>query len=123
MKASREHIVPLDERLAEVWNEMVWRAGEPRGNGRLFPISDTAMRRLACKVAGKRITVHGFRSSFRDWCSETGVRRELAEAALAHVVGNKTEAAYNRTALVEQRRPIMEAWTAFVYADTILPEK
>ena len=46
---------------------------------------------------------------------QTGVRRELAEAALAHVVGNKTEAAYNRTALVEQRRPIMEAWTAFIY--------
>ena len=85
------------------------------GSGRLFPVSDTAMRRLACQIAGKRVTLHSFRSSFRDWCSETGVRRELAEAALAHVVGNKTEAAYNRTALVEQRRPIMEAWTAFIY--------
>jgi integrase len=85
----------------------------------MFPISDTAMRRLACKVADTAITVHGFRSSFRDWCAETGVPRDLAEAALAHALKDKTEAAYNRTALVEQRRQVMERWWAHVYSEVL----
>jgi len=63
---------------------------------------------------GDRVaTPHGIaRSTFRDWCSENGVPREIAERALAHAVGNKTEAAYNRTALLEQRRPVMQEWAA-----------
>jgi integrase len=85
----------------------------------MLPISDTAMRRLACKVAGKAITVHGFRSSFRDWCAETGVSRDPAEAALAHTLKDKTEAAYNRTTLVEQRRKVMESWWAHVYGEVL----
>ena len=85
------------------------------GQRQRFPITETAMRRLACQIAGKKITIHGFRSSFRDWAAENGVRRELAEAALAHAIGNKTEAAYNRTALIEQRRSVMETWATFVY--------
>ena len=59
-------------------------------------------------------TAHGFRSSFRDWCSENNYPRDLAERALAHTVQNKVEAAYHRTDLLEQRRPMMEAWEAFV---------
>jgi len=59
-------------------------------------------------------TPHGIaRSTFRDWCSETGVPREIAERALAHAVGDKTEAAYARSTLIEQRRPVMQAWGAF----------
>ena len=54
------------------------------------------------------------RSSFRDWCSETGVRREVAEAALAHVVKNKVEAAYARSDLLEQRREVMEVWSDYI---------
>lgn len=59
---------------------------------------------------GRIATAHGFRSSFRDWCSEQGYSRDLAERALAHTVRNKVEAAYHRTDLLEQRRPLMQAW-------------
>jgi integrase len=65
------------------------------------------MRRLCRQIAGRPITLDGFRSSFRDWCAENGVSRDLAEASLA---------AYNRTALVEQRREVMERWATFAYA-------
>ena len=57
---------------------------------------------------------HGMRSSFRDWCSETGVAREVAEASLAHVVKNKVEAAYARSDLLEQRREVMEGWSDYL---------
>lgn len=64
---------------------------------------------------GDRVaTPHGIaRSTFRDWCSENGVPREIAERALAHAVGDKTEAAYARSTLIEQRRPVMQAWGAY----------
>jgi len=58
------------------------------------------------------------RSSFRDWCAENGVSRDLAEASLAHDIGSKVEKAYNRTALIEQRREVMERWATFAY-DTV----
>lgn len=64
---------------------------------------------------GRVATAHGFRSSFRDWASEHGYARDLAERALAHAVANKVEAAYHRTDLLEQRRPVMEAWGRHVY--------
>ena len=68
-------------------------------------------------------TTHGFRSSFRDWCGETGVDRELAERCLAHKVGSDAENAYARSSLIERRRPIMEAWGAFVDGarDNVVP--
>ncbi len=59
-------------------------------------------------------TVHGFRSSFRDWCGENGVPRELAEACLAHAIGNQAEAAYARSDLLERRRDIMSKWAQYV---------
>jgi integrase len=60
------------------------------------------------------VTVHGFRSSFRDWAgNETHFPRELAEAALAHVVGDKAEQAYRRSDALEKRRALMEAWAAY----------
>jgi integrase len=60
------------------------------------------------------VTVHGFRSSFRDWVSEeTDVQGEVAEAALAHAVPNKTEAAYRRGNLLEKRRTLMNQWASF----------
>jgi hypothetical protein len=55
----------------------------------------------------------GFRSSFRDWCAESGVSRDLA--ALAHAIKDKTEAAYNRTSMIEQRREVMARWATFAY--------
>ena len=58
-------------------------------------------------------TAHGFRSSFRDWCSETGVRRAVAEAGLAHVVSG-TEGAYARSDLLDLRRAVMRDWAAYL---------
>ena len=59
-------------------------------------------------------TVHGFRSSFRDWAgNETGYPRELIETALAHVIGNQAEQAYRRSDALEKRRKLMEAWASY----------
>jgi integrase len=71
------------------------------------------------------VTAHGFRSSFRDWCGEeTHFPREIAEAALAHAVGNEVEAAYRRGDALEKRRGLMEAWADYLegkVADNVLP--
>ena len=69
------------------------------------------------------MTVHGFRSSFRDWVAEmTSFPRELAEVALAHIVGNAVERAYQRGDLFEKRRKLMEAWTDFCERGTTSAE-
>ena len=66
------------------------------------------------RMGRTEITVHGFRSAFRDWCGEqTNFPREVAEAALAHVVRDKVEAAYARGDLFDKRRELMEAWGAY----------
>jgi integrase len=63
---------------------------------------------------GESVTVHGFRSSFRDWAgNETHFQRELAEHALAHVLGDKAEQAYRRSDALEKRRKLMDAWAAY----------
>ena len=67
-------------------------------------------------------TPHGMRSSFRDWCSETGVAREVAEAALAHVVKNRVEAAYARSDLLDRRREVVEAWADYLASERRDPE-
>ena len=78
------------------------------------------LRRVTAKsdTPGRIATAHGFRSSFRDWCSENNYPRDLAERALAHTVQNKVEAAYHRTDLLEQRRPMMKAWSDFLQVKT-----
>ncbi|WP_417249799.1 tyrosine-type recombinase/integrase, partial [Celeribacter sp.] len=84
------------------------------------PLSDMTMSKILrdaqveSDIPGRTATVHGFRSSFRDWASENGYARDLAERALAHSIKNATEAAYHRTDKLEQRRPMMEAWGEFV---------
>jgi integrase len=66
------------------------------------------------RMKAEGVTVHGFRSAFRDWCGEsTTFPREIAEAALAHVAGDATERAYRRGDALEKRRKLMEAWAAF----------
>lgn len=123
MKAGREHRVPLTERAikllkalpVEVGNEFLFIGTEASK-----PISNAAMAELMKKMAppsttaGKIATVHGMRSTFRDWAAErTNFPRELAEAALAHVLDNKTEAAYQRGDLLLKRRKLMEAWAEY----------
>ena len=119
MKAGAEHRVPLvDEALATLE-----RARElDDGSGLIFPsplhqgraLSDMSLTQVLRKTGlASRATIHGMRSAFRDYCAETGKPRELAEAALAHVVGG-VEGAYFRSDLFEQRRRLMAQWAAFV---------
>ena len=78
------------------------------------PLSNMAMLVLLRRMGRGDMTAHGFRSTFRDWCAEaTNYPREVAEAALAHTLRDKTEAAYQRGDLVEKRRRLMADWAAF----------
>ncbi|MDR2881215.1 MAG: integrase, partial [Azoarcus sp.] len=80
-----------------------------------FVMSNMSMDMLLRRMGRDDYTVHGFRSSFRDWVGEeTDFPRELAEAALAHQVGNDVERAYRRGDALERRRKLMEAWEAYI---------
>ena len=109
MKMGREHRVPLSDAACALLGALE-RKGE-----KVFGCSDMAMLMLLRRMPGRAgLTVHGFRSTFRDWCAEqTSFPSEVAEMALAHVVGDKTEAAYRRSDLFEKRRQLAEAWATF----------
>ena len=128
MKSGTEHRVPLSKAALTVLEQA--RTLDD-GSGVVFPsplkrgcpLSDMAMTKLLRdnKLAD-RATVHGFRSSFRDWCAETGKPRELAEAALAHTVGG-VEGAYFRSDLLAKRRRLMDQWAAYLIqtSDKVVP--
>jgi integrase len=117
MKGSKEHRIPLCERAVELLEEMAAiREGAfvfPGASaGR--PLSNMALAMLLRRMARGDFTVHGFRSTFSDWCAErTNFPSELREMALAHAVGNKVEAAYRRGDMFEKRRKLMQAWSKF----------
>ena len=122
MKAGSEHRVPLSDGAMEVLKVLEpLRQGEFVFHGRdaTKPLSAGAlemlMRRLKVKSATTGgPTVHGFRSAFRDWAGDcTNFPREIAEAALAHRVGDQTERAYRRGDAIERRRALMTAWDGF----------
>ena len=100
MKATREHRIPLSERAFAILEKLsVARTGELVFPGQRAgrPLSAMAMEMLLRRMDQDTVTVHGFRSAFRDWAgNETHFTREVAEAALAHVVGDKAEQAYLR---------------------------
>jgi integrase len=113
-KAGREHRVPLSKIACGILEslkplvatELIFPS--PRGFRQL---SHIAMANVLARLGVRGVTVHGFRSAFRDWAgNETSYPRELAEAALAHVVGDKAEQAYRRSDALEKRRALMEAW-------------
>jgi integrase len=123
MKTKTAHRVPLSSRAQELLEkrrvlakhaELVFPS--PRGK----VLTDMALTKFlrthkaVSDVPGRVATAHGFRSSFRDWASENGVARDVAERALAHTIRNAVEAAYHRTDLLEQRRSVMEAWAQHV---------
>src|SRR5262249_24596924 len=109
MKRDREHRVPLSDAALEVLERM----DEIRHSDRVFPITSKSVWRLV-KALRPDITVHGFRSTFRDWASEcSDVPDRVVEAALAHVVGDAPEAAYRRGDLFERRRQLMDAWARY----------
>lgn len=122
MKAKRPHIVPLSARALEILSDRAAKKVEASdlvfpGRTLTKPLSD-----MTLKMALRRMQLdhdpHGFRSSFRDWVSDaTSFPSELAEAALSHVKGNKTEAAYARSTMLEKRRAMMAAWAAFVESE------
>ena len=120
MKAKREHRVPLSGRALAVLREAEKLAD---GSGLVFPgtrqgrpLSDMTLSKLV-KELGFAADVHGFRTSFRTWAQErTNFPREVAEAALAHVVKDKAEAAYARSDMFEKRRKMMESWAGYLTA-------
>jgi integrase len=118
MKSGRDHRVPLSERCIAILKAVPRERGSafvfPGGRPRK-PLSNMAMLELLRGMEnGQGLTVHGFRSSFRDWAGEqTSYPREIAEAALGHVLGDKTEAAYRRSDALEKRRRLMEAWSGY----------
>jgi integrase len=82
-----------------------------------MPLSVMALGMVLRRMGIKDATVHGFRSAFRDWAAEcTNFTNEVCEAALAHVIENKAEAAYRRGDLFDKRRKLMEAWAVFCTA-------
>ena len=116
MKARREHRVPLSKRVMTILDELGQRGTTglvfPGGRGGT-PLSDGSLSAVLKRMQ-LDVTVHGFRSTFKDWAREcTSFPNELSEAALAHVIGNKVEAAYARSDVLEPRRKLMEAWATF----------
>lgn len=116
MKAGRVHRVPLSAPAVEILtklhllrtNEFVFHGQKPDK-----PLSSMSMQMMLRRMKVPNATVHGFRSSFRDWAgNETDFPREIVETALAHVIGDKAEQAYRRSDALERRRGLMDAWAA-----------
>lgn len=118
MKAGREHQVPLSRAALALLESLPRIKGSVaifRGDrGLKAHMSNAAMDALLERMGYAHVTVHGFRSTFKDWAAEqTDFPNEVSESALAHVVKDKTEAAYRRGALLKKRRQLMEAWADF----------
>ena len=121
MKAGANHRVPLAPRAEAILKRAkALSAGSPYlfpGRVPTQPLSNMAFLMLLRRLGRTDITSHGFRSSFRDWAAErTNVPRAVCEAALAHTLKDRTEAAYHRTDLFERRRELMTRWASFVTA-------
>ncbi|GAN55450.1 tyrosine-type recombinase/integrase [Tanticharoenia sakaeratensis] len=122
MKGGREHRVPLSDGTMTILGAVLPLRDPKRGDlvfpgGRPGkPLSDVALSKALHLAAGtKGVTVHGLRSTFRDWVAEeTDYPREVAEMALAHAIGDRVEAAYRRGDLFEKRREMMGAWDLFL---------
>ena len=118
MKAKKEHRVPLSGRALEILRELKGDREQPAGfvfpgERRDQPLSSMALLMLLRRME-VTATAHGFRSSFRDWVGDkTSFPREVAEAALAHGIGDKAEAAYRRGTALEKRRELMESWASY----------
>jgi len=121
MKAKKGHQVPLSNAALNILNDAKELSAAFGQSVFVFPgsksgksLSVMAMSMVLRRAGRNDVTVHGFRSSFRDWAGDIAdYPRELAEAALAHAIGNATEQAYRRGTALDKRRPMMEAWAAY----------
>jgi integrase len=120
MKAAKEHRVPLSDAALAVLKAVAPLRDDERG-GWVFPgaragrpLSNMVFLMLLRRMERGDLTAHGFRSCFRDWAAETGQPADVSEAALAHTLGNKAQAAYQRGDLLERRRKLMDAWAAYI---------
>ena len=123
MKGGRDHRVPLSKPVFSILEA----AGSSSGKGDFIfegrkpgrPLSNMAMLKLLERMGRGDLTVHGFRSTFRDWAAErTSFPNEVVEMALAHAVDDKTEAAYRRGDLFEKRCRLMDSWAEYCAIDT-----
>lgn len=120
MKRGVTHHVPLSRQALDLlraqpaygWTDLLF----PGLKGK--PLSDVTVRKAVRSAGFPDATAHGLRSTFRDWCGETGVSRELAELSLSHAIGNETERAYRRLTALERRRELMQSWSDYVASGT-----
>lgn len=117
-KKKEPHRVPLSDAAVELLE------GLPRSSEFVFPgtsgnphVSKETPRALLIKKWHRPCTIHGMRSTFRDWCAEVGVREVVAEKCLMHAVGSEVQQAYQRSDLLEQRREVMQAWADYLFKD------
>jgi integrase len=128
MKAGREHRVPLSEPARAILDRM---AQYQDGSGFIFlsqrfgtALSDMTLTAVLRRMGRGDLTAHGFRSTFRDWSTDTGQDDLATEAALAHAIGDKTRAAYERSDRFDLRRKLLDAWAAFMAepaAENVVP--
>ena len=122
MKMGEAHDVPLSDQALAIMRRQQEEHGDS-DNPHVFPgrpmrpMSNMSMAMLLRRLGARDVTVHGFRTSFRTWAGENKVTFEIAEYCLAHAVGNAASQAYNRTTLLDLRRPVMAAWGAYVTGD------
>ncbi|CAI3949782.1 tyrosine-type recombinase/integrase [Commensalibacter communis] len=125
MKTGKEHRVPLSTQAMEVLKKV--EALKKNKDSFIFPsiktgkgLSDVALSKALHNAANtKEVTIHGLRSTFRDWCGEaTNWPRDVAEMALAHTIANKVEAAYRRVDLFAKRRDMMQQWADYCYQES-----
>lgn len=127
MKAKEPHVVPLPpqalaiaHRVRGLDSDLIFPSPVRTKDGAARPLDYNAFQALFDRMGIKDITAHGFRSSFRMWCSDQAeAPRELAEAALAHRIGSAVELAYARSRMTERRRPLMEAWADFITGEMV----
>jgi integrase len=117
VKAGKAHVVPLSDQAISILRGQYETRGK---NPHVFPSHlprralSSASLSLVMQRLGANATTHGMRASFRMWAADTGVPFEVAEACLAHSVGNQVVAAYQRSSMLERRRPVMDAWASYV---------
>jgi integrase len=130
MKMGKAHDVPLSDAAVAILREQ--EAKRRPKQAHVFPgrtpgqrLSDPVLAQTMRRMGGETYTVHGFRSAFRDWAGDHGVDFEIAEACLAHAIGNSVTRAYLRSSMIERRRKVMAEWDAFLAggdaAATVIP--